>query len=79
MTDPFDVFQVETGGSVCWLRAVATFEDAKAYVRERAQRFSCEYMILNQRTGSKFLIRLEDVAATIGADGEFSKDTEQAQ
>ena len=74
MSDPFDIFQLEADGSVRWLRAEGTLESAKAFLQERAECLSCEYMILDQRTGSKFLIKLEELAGAAEMDRKGLKD-----
>jgi hypothetical protein len=61
MTPPFDIFQTETSGGVRWLEAAATLEDAKARVEELAARSPGEYLLLNQKTGNKLVIKLNGI------------------
>jgi hypothetical protein len=58
MTAPFDIFAVETGG-VNWLGSAETFEDAKARIQELAQRSPGEFVLLNQHTGKKVVIKTD--------------------
>ena len=60
MTDPFDLFCLETSGPR-WLESVATVEHAKARVRELAVRWPSEYLVLDHKTGNKLIIKLDDV------------------
>ena len=70
MTLRFDIFQAEIRGTVRWLEAAATLEDAKARVQELAARSSGEFLIYNQETGDKLAIRLDDVRLATAADGK---------
>lgn len=62
MIYPFDIFQAETGGSVSWLEAAKTLEDAKARIQELALLSPGEYVVLNQNTGTKLVVNSVDVA-----------------
>jgi hypothetical protein len=53
----FDIFQVEADGGVLWLEALATFADAKARIRQLSAGSSCDYIILNERTGDKVTVK----------------------
>lgn len=61
MTAPFDIFRAETNGGVLWIESATTLEDAKARVQELAMRSPGEYLLLNQKTGNKLVIRLDGV------------------
>jgi hypothetical protein len=65
MTPPFDIFQLETHG-MQWLGSAATLEDAKARVQELAVRSPGEYLLLNQKTGNKLVIKLDGVDGAPG-------------
>jgi hypothetical protein len=69
MFPPFDIFLTEAGGSVRWLEAAATLENAKARVQELAVRSPGEYLILSQKTGNKLTIRVDGVDEAPG-EGE---------
>jgi hypothetical protein len=58
MTAPFDIFAVETGG-VHWLGSAETLEGAKARIHELAQRSPGEFVLLNQQTGNKVVIKTD--------------------
>jgi hypothetical protein len=61
MVDPFDIFQTETVGSLRWVEAAKSLEDAKARVQDLALRSPGEYIILDQKTGNKIAIKSEGV------------------
>jgi hypothetical protein len=63
MTTPFDIFKVEAGGSVLWLGSADSIEDARTRVQEIGAGSAVDYLIVNQETGAKLIVRLE------GADG----------
>jgi hypothetical protein len=58
MLPPFDIFKVE-GSGLRWMEAAADLERAKARVKVLAASSPCEYIILNQNTGEKILIKSE--------------------
>jgi len=58
MTDSVDVFRVDTRG-VRWLESAATFECAKVRVKELALESPGEYMVLDQRTGNRHVIKIQ--------------------
>jgi hypothetical protein len=60
MIAPYDIFESEASGDVLWLGSAATLEDAKACVEEIAVRSASEYLLLNQATGNKFVIRFDE-------------------
>jgi hypothetical protein len=56
VTPPIDIFLVETG-SVRWLETAASIEEAKARIQEVAVHSPGEYLLLNQKTGNKIVLR----------------------
>jgi len=56
MTHTLDIFRLETCG-VLWLESAATLEHAKTRVRELAARAPGEYLVLDQKTGDKRVIK----------------------
>ena len=68
MNAPFDIFRTETNGGVLWIESVATLEDAQARVQELGMRSPGEYLLFNQETGNKLLIRLDGVNGARPAD-----------
>src|ERR1700745_3507074 len=58
MNDTVDIFRVETRG-VRWLESAATLECAEVRVKKLALESPGEYIVLDQRTGNKHVIRLE--------------------
>ena len=59
MTTPFDIFENEKSGAVIWLGSAATIEEAKARIRELGVRSHTEYLVLNQQTGNKMVIKFD--------------------
>jgi hypothetical protein len=55
MTASFDIFRVESGG-VRWLECVANLEEAKARVRQIAAGAVAEFIVVDQRTGSRIFL-----------------------
>jgi hypothetical protein len=60
MTALFDIFEVESNGSVLWIGSAETIADAKARIRENSMRSPRQYFLFNQTTGSKLVINLDD-------------------
>jgi hypothetical protein len=52
----FDIFQMESSGSVLWQGSAASIEEAKQRVKELQADTAAQYMIVGLRTGSKLLI-----------------------
>jgi hypothetical protein len=65
MTHFLDIFRVETDG-VRWIESAATLEDAKVRVQELAVRSPTEYLVLDQKTGNKLVIKPDGVDGTAG-------------
>ena len=61
MTHPIDIFQVETAGGVRWLETAPTLEHAKARVKELARSSPGEFVVLDQKSGKKFVIKCDGV------------------
>ena len=61
MTAPFDIFETEKGGTVVWLGSAITLEDAKARIEKVAERTSGEYLVLNQKTGNKLVVKIAEI------------------
>ena len=59
MTAPFDVFQAESNGSFRWIGSAETLADAKARIQEHSMGSPSEYLLLNQQTGSKLVLKLD--------------------
>lgn len=59
MTEPFDIFQTENDGSVRWIGTAATLEDAKTHVQKLSLHAYGEYLVLDHRSGSKVVIRVD--------------------
>jgi hypothetical protein len=57
MSDPNDIFEVDTQEAVTWLGAVATLDEAHAAIRRRAPNASGEYIVVEQGSGRKLIVR----------------------
>ena len=68
MTAFFDIFQADTTGTVLWLGATASLDEAKTRAQELAARAPGKYLVLDQRTGHKLVINCDrsDEAAMAG-------------
>jgi hypothetical protein len=62
---PVDIFRVDAKGAL-WLESSRSIEEARARIQELGSQTSGEYMLLNQTTGNKLLIKVENSGA--GAD-----------
>lgn len=60
MTVPFDIFQAESDGTVLWIRSAQSVAEAQARIHEQAAQAAGEYLVVNQETGSKQIVRLND-------------------
>jgi hypothetical protein len=63
MTAPFDIFRAESNGSVFWIGSAASVAEAKARIREQSTSSAGEFLLLNQETGSKLVIKPDDLDA----------------
>jgi hypothetical protein len=61
MTAPFDIFQAESNGSVRWLGSAGSIADAKARIQKEPANSPGEYFVLNQQSGSKLVVRLDEI------------------
>lgn len=59
MTAPFDIFENEKSGTVLWVGSAATIEDARFRIQKIAENSPGEYVVLNQKTGKKVVVRFE--------------------
>jgi len=55
-TNRLDIFQVESGGSVRWLKTADDIEEAMARVQDLGLHSPGEYIVLDQQTGNKLVI-----------------------
>ena len=60
MTAPFDIFENEKSGTVLWVGSASTIEDARSRIQKIGQHSPGEYVVLNQKTGNKVVIRFEE-------------------
>ena len=59
MTAPFDIFENEKTGTVLWVGSAATIEEARARIDQIAARSAADYLVLNQKTGNKVVIKFD--------------------
>jgi hypothetical protein len=57
-TPAFDVFQVQDSG-VLWVGSAQTLEEAQEHVRQKAGFAPGEYLLLNQNTGNRLVIKFD--------------------
>jgi hypothetical protein len=56
MTPPYDIFRIETDGSVSWQDAMTTLEKAKARIEVLAVSTPAQYLIQSNVTGRRIVI-----------------------
>jgi hypothetical protein len=66
MLAAFDIFRIESK-SVRWLETAGSLEEAKKLAREFAAKVPAEYLVLNQETGNRFVIKFETPDASDNA------------
>jgi hypothetical protein len=59
---PVDIFRIDTHGPL-WLESSGSIDEARARIQQLGAQTSGEYMLLNQTTGSKLMIRVENTGA----------------
>jgi len=60
VSDPIDIFQVVPDG-VRWLESAESVESARSRVVQLAKSSSDEYIVLDQKSGKKYVIKLTDL------------------
>ena len=60
MTAPFDIFEKEKSGTVLWLGSAISIEDAEVRIQRYAASGSGEYLVLNQLTGNKHIVKFSE-------------------
>jgi hypothetical protein len=60
MTAPFDIFEKEKSGTVLWLGSAISMEDAQVRIQRHAASTSGEYLVLNQQTGNKLIVKFNE-------------------
>jgi hypothetical protein len=65
MTLLFDILQLETNGMV-WIEAAPSLADAKSRVQELIARTRSDYIIFDQRTANRLLIKFDASDASPG-------------
>src|SRR4030088_2008723 len=58
----FDIFQIESGGSMRWLETLEDMDDAKARIQDLGLLSPGEYIILDQQTGNKLVVTVRAAA-----------------
>ncbi len=77
MTHPIDIFQMDSAG-VRWLEAAPNLEHAKARVKEFAANSPGEYVVLDQKTGNKIVIRIGEVHGASDAHRSWDDDSNRS-
>ena len=57
-TPAFDIFQVQDSG-VLWVGSALTLDEAQEHVRQLAELAPGEYLLLNQNTGNRLVIKVD--------------------
>jgi hypothetical protein len=66
MTHTLDIFSLDSHG-VLWLESAATLEEAKARVQELGVQSRGEYLVMDLKTGRKYVFKLN------GAEPEIAE------
>ncbi len=59
---PVDIFRVDAKG-VLWLESSRTIDEARERIQQLGAKTAGEYMLLNQTTGNKLMIKIENTGA----------------
>ena len=59
---PVDIFRVDQGG-VLWLESAVSIDEAKARIRQLGAETSDEYVILDQSTNTKVIVKANAASA----------------
>jgi hypothetical protein len=62
MTTPFDIFENEESGTVLRVGSATTLDDAKSRIRQIAADTFGEYLVLNQITGNKVVVKFDEIS-----------------
>jgi hypothetical protein len=54
--DLFDIFKISEDGSLLWVETAGTLEDARSQVNGFQTTLANDYVVLNQKTGSKIVL-----------------------
>jgi hypothetical protein len=63
-TVPFDIFRAESKGSVLWIGSAASLAEAKARIQQQSASSAGEFLVVNQKTGSKVFIKPDKTDAS---------------
>ena len=64
MTAPIDIFRAEANGAVLWVGSAKSVADAKTHIQSQLAISPGEYLLFNQLTGSKLILKLHDTNAS---------------
>jgi hypothetical protein len=81
MTLPIDIFRID-GDGPRWIQAAASLEEARAHVNKLAGASPGDYLVMNQITGSKVVIKINadiDAGAIASTDGFGTSGTDDAR
>ena len=73
MTAPFDIFQAEGNGSVRWIGSAETLAEDRARIQQQSGSSAGEFLLLNQETGTKVVIKPDDLGAAARRRSESSQ------
>jgi hypothetical protein len=60
-----DIFRVDTRG-VQWMDSASTIEDAELRIQKLGRNIPGEYLVLNQVTGNKLVIKIDRMNKAVG-------------
>jgi hypothetical protein len=53
----YDIFRIETDGSLTWCEAAVSFESAEHRIKVLADSALSEYVVLSQKTGATMIVK----------------------
>ena len=81
MTLPIDIFRID-GDGPRWIQAAASLEEARARINKLASASPGDYLVMNQITGSKVVIKVSaeiETSALASTDGKDTSPTNGAR
>jgi len=77
MTPPIDIFRID-GQGPRWIQAAGSMEEARAHINKLAAASPGDYLVMNQITGSKVVIKVNseiETSTIASTDGKSTPPT----
>jgi hypothetical protein len=66
MTAPIDIFRADENGAVLWIGSATSVAEAQAQIQSQSEISPGEFLLFNQLTGNKFILKLKGTDASAG-------------